>query len=92
MPWLETNPMDERVRFIVALDEGMYSVAELSERFGVSRQCGDRWRRRYLAEGFTGLADRSHAPHHCPHKISARRWPGRCSSCGASTRAGVRSR
>ena len=37
MPWLETNPMDERVRFIVALDEGMYSVAELSERFGVSR-------------------------------------------------------
>jgi transposase len=71
MPWLKTNPMDERVRFIVALDEGMYSVAELSERFGVSRQCGDRWRRRYLAEGFAGLADRSHAPHHCPHRISA---------------------
>jgi putative transposase len=71
MPWLETNPMDERVRFIVELDEGLYSVAELSERFGVSRQCGDRWRRRYLAEGFAGLATRSHAPHHCPHKISA---------------------
>ncbi|MBW3570254.1 MAG: helix-turn-helix domain-containing protein, partial [Gemmatimonadetes bacterium] len=71
MPWLETNPMDERVRFIVALEEGMYSVAELSERFGVSRQCGDKWRRRYLAEGFAGLATRSHAPHRCPHKISA---------------------
>lgn len=71
MPWLETNPMDERVRFIVALDEGLYSVAELSERFGVTRQCGDRWRRRYLAEGFAGLASRSHAPHHCPHKIGA---------------------
>jgi putative transposase len=71
MPWLETNLMDERVRFIVALDEGVYSVAELSERFGVTRQCGDKWRRRYLAEGFAGLASRSHAPHHCPHKISA---------------------
>lgn len=71
MPWLETNPMDERVRFIVELDEGMYSVAELSERFGVSRQCGDKWRRRYLAEGFAGLAAKSHAPHRCPHKISA---------------------
>lgn len=71
MPWLETNPMDERVRFIVELDEGLYSVAELSERFGVSRQCGDKWRRRYLAEGFTGLAARSHAPHHSPHRIGA---------------------
>lgn len=69
MPWLETNPMDERVRFIVALNEGLYSVAELSERFGVSRQCGDKWRRRYLAEGFAGLATKSHAPRHCPHRI-----------------------
>lgn len=33
MPWLETNPMDERVRFIVELEEGVYSVAELSARF-----------------------------------------------------------
>jgi putative transposase len=71
MPWLETNPMDERVRFIVALNEGLYSVAELSERFGVTRQCGDKWRRRYLAEGFAGMATKSHAPHHCPHRISA---------------------
>jgi putative transposase len=62
MPWLVTNPMDERVRFIVALDGGLYSVAELSQRFGVSRQCGDTWRRRYLA-----VATKSHAPH-CPHK------------------------
>lgn len=69
MPWLETNPMDERVRFIVALNEGLYSVAELSERFGVTRQCGDKWWRRYQAEGFSGLADKSHTPHHCPHKI-----------------------
>lgn len=71
MPWLETNPMDERVRFIVALNGGLYSVAELSERYGVTRQCGDKWRRRYLAEGFSGLAAKSHAPHHCPHRISA---------------------
>jgi putative transposase len=71
MPWLETNPMDERVRFIVALEEGLYPVAELSERFGVTRRCGDRWRRRCLAEGLAGPATRRHAPHHCPHRISA---------------------
>jgi putative transposase len=71
MPWLETNSMDERTRFIATLLEGMYSIAELSERFSITRQCGDKWWRRYQAEGFAGLADKSRAPHHCPHKTSA---------------------
>lgn len=71
MPWLQTNPMDERMRFIVAHNEGLYSMSELCERFGISRQAGYKWLRRYEAEGVRGLADRSHAPHHCPHKISA---------------------
>lgn len=71
MPWLETHPMEERVRFIVALVEGLYSITELCERFGVTRQCAYKWRQRYEAEGFGGLADRSHAPHHCPHRMEA---------------------
>ncbi len=71
MPWLDTNPMDERMRFIVALKEGVYSMAELCERFGISRQAGYKWRARYEADGIDGLKDRSHAPKHCPHKVSA---------------------
>jgi putative transposase len=71
MPWLETNPMDERVQFIVAVNEELYSVAELCHRFGISRQCGYKWLQRYAAEGFPGLTDRSRAPHHCPHRIDA---------------------
>lgn len=71
MPWLQTNPMDERMRFVVAHKEGLFSMAELCRRFGVSRETGYTWLRRYTGEGVSGLADRSHAPHHCPHKISA---------------------
>lgn len=70
MPWLDTNPMDERTRFVVALKEGLYSMSELCERYGISRQAGYKWCRRYEAEGVEGLKDRSRAPHHCPHRIS----------------------
>jgi len=70
MPWLQTNPMDERTRFIVALSGGPYSMSELCTRYGISRQTGYKWLRRYEADSFAGLADRSHAPHHCPHRIS----------------------
>lgn len=71
MPWLQTNPMDERIRFIAARDGGLFSVSELADRFGISRQTGYKWLDRYEAGGIEGLADRSHAPHRCPHRISA---------------------
>lgn len=70
MPWLDRNPMEERMQFIVALKEGLYSMTELCERYGISRQAGYERLRRYEAEGIEGLKDRSHAPMHCPHKIS----------------------
>jgi putative transposase len=70
MPWLETKPMDERMRFIMALKQGLYSMTELCERHGISRQAGYNCLKRYEAEGVEGLKNRSHAPKHCPHKIS----------------------
>jgi transposase-like protein len=54
MPWLRTNPMDERMRFIVAHVEGLYSMTELCERFGVSRQTGYKWLGRYRGAGVQG--------------------------------------
>src|SRR5512132_2017863 len=71
MPWLQTNPMDERMRIIVAYNEGHYSMTELCERFGISRQAGYKWRERFATDGVQGLADRSHKPKHCPHRINA---------------------
>ena len=49
----------------VALKEG---VSEAARRFGTSRITVRKWRDRYEAEGPRGLADRSRAPKHIPHK------------------------
>ena len=69
MSRLQKKKMYERIRFIGAYYEGLYSMTELCERFGMCRQDGYKWLKRYQAEGVEGLANRSHAPRRCPHKI-----------------------
>jgi hypothetical protein len=69
MPWLETDPMEQRERFLTDHRRALYSMAELCARYGISRKTGYKWLERYETEGRAGLQDRSHAPHHCPHKI-----------------------
>ena len=67
MPWYETNPMKERIRFIREVSGGLRSFSEVCERFGISRKTGYKWLRRYEDGGPDGLQDRSHRPHFCPH-------------------------
>ena len=69
MPWRESVRMEERERFVRDALSDRYTMSELCARYGVSRRIGYVWLARYEAEGRRGLADRSHAPHHCPHKI-----------------------
>lgn len=69
MPWMETHPMDQRLQFINDAHEGLYTMAELCAHYGVSRKTGYKWRERYAEDGRRGLADRSHVPHTCPHRI-----------------------
>lgn len=71
MPWKESVKMDERLRFVRDAQSDRYDMSELCARYGVSRRVGYVWLARYEAEGRPGLVDRSHAPHHCPHKIPA---------------------
>lgn len=68
MPWRETCPMDERVRFIVDLESAAFTMSELCAVYGISRKTGYKWAQRYLEEGWDGLKDRSRAPHSCPHR------------------------
>jgi putative transposase len=71
MPWRESDAVTERLRFIAAHQSGLYGMTELCARFGISRKTGYKLLARYEAEGAAGLEDRSHAPHHCPHRMSA---------------------
>ena len=97
MPWRETCVVDERARFVLAVEAGEEPVAALCRRFGISRRHGYKWLERWRAEGVAGLADRSRAPLHHPQAVAAelarglpRRAP-RASDLGAGEGAGLRS-
>ena len=59
--------MDQRVRFISEHLTGYFAFKDLCAQFGVSRNTGYKWVKRYAEFGSVGLADRSRKPHHCPH-------------------------
>jgi len=68
MPW--SSPVDERRQFILDVKTGIWSFSALCERYGISRQNGYKWLRRYEEHGDAGLYERSRAPKSCPHKTS----------------------
>lgn len=70
MPWQETRPMDQRLQFVSDHQRALFDMTTLCARYGVSRKTGYKWLARYAAEGARGLAERSHVPHHCPHRIA----------------------
>jgi putative transposase len=72
MPWLETDPVTERKRFVLEAEGGLFSFAELCRRHGISRKTGYKWLERYEVEGPDGLLDRSHRPGFCPHATEPR--------------------
>jgi transposase InsO family protein len=69
MPWQEMSLMDQRLQFVAAYQRGFCSMKELCARAAVSRKTGYKWLERYEELGAAGLAERSHAPHVCPHRI-----------------------
>jgi putative transposase len=71
MVWMETCAVEERMRFMVAIEKGEESFAAICRRFGVSRRIGYKWLARFEAEGAAGLLDRSRAPLHHPQGIAA---------------------
>jgi putative transposase len=58
MPWKETCPMDQKIKFIVDYLSEEYTVTELSNMYEISRKTCYKWVQRYLDEGPVGLTDR----------------------------------
>src|SRR5829696_4528220 len=69
MGWKETCTVEERMRFMVAVEKGEESFAAICRRFNVSRRIGYKWRSRFEEEGAAGLFDHSRAPLHHPQAI-----------------------
>src|SRR6266545_3304775 len=62
MPWDLKTKEKLRMEFIVAYDGGLYSMTELCELYGISRDTGYRLLQRWEQDGAGGLWDRSHRP------------------------------
>jgi transposase InsO family protein len=70
MPWKERKAVDERKRFIEEWKKGEEDFVELCRRFGIARQTGYKWSKRYEEHGEQGLEAQSRAPQYCPHALS----------------------
>lgn len=71
MPWQETNPVLERHHFAHDLASAHWTMTELCDRYGISRNTGYKWLHRYEQEGAPGLLDRSRAPRSSPTETPA---------------------
>jgi transposase InsO family protein len=78
MSWKATDPMKERIKFILEWEarwneqEGQVNVSELCRAFGISRQTGYLWIRRYRAAGHNleALEEGSRRPRTNPNEVS----------------------
>src|ERR1043166_5418623 len=62
MPWHETDPMNERVRFIARYLQKEEDFKALCIQAGISRKTGYKWAERYESGGVAALVERSRAP------------------------------
>ncbi|MEO8183303.1 MAG: DDE-type integrase/transposase/recombinase [Deltaproteobacteria bacterium] len=78
MPWKETDAMKERVKFVLEWEkrwnegEGRLNFAELCREFGISRQVGYVWLRRYrqAKQDLSALKERARRPLTSPTKLA----------------------
>lgn len=59
MPWQTREEWSERRRFVDARLTRQFTLKELREQFGISRDCACKWWRRFTREGAAGLTERS---------------------------------
>ena len=69
MGWRETDAEMERIKFISELDENEKTMAQLCREYGISRQTGYLWKRRFEEGGAAALSDRKPLAHHHPHAL-----------------------
>lgn len=70
MTWKETCAMNERLGFVLEVEQSERTVSELCRVFGISRKTGYKFLERYRQFGPAGLEDRSCAPHTHPNAMS----------------------
>ena len=63
MPWNARTALEQRRKFVEERQLEQEDFAELCRKYGVSRQTGYKWVKRFEAQGVAGLEDLSREPH-----------------------------
>jgi len=72
MPWNQVKMADQRLEFVIRTHQGSETMSELCRQYGISRQTGYVWRRRYEAEGAVGvLVEHSRRPLGSPRRVAS---------------------
>jgi putative transposase len=69
MPWKEANVMDLKTDFVTRALREETSFTALCRSYGISTKTGYKWKKRFLADGRSGLADRSRRPQRSPSLV-----------------------
>jgi len=68
MPWTQTDPVNERQKFVKLLMTGQVTMTEACRQFGISRKTGYKIVERHSKMGMAGLSDASRAPKTHPNQ------------------------
>jgi transposase InsO family protein len=68
MPWKIINTMDQKIQLIADWQKQIFSLTDLSQKYGISRPTVYKLIGRYEQSGIEGLKEQSRAPKTCPHK------------------------
>lgn len=66
MPWKETSPVEQRLKFALEALGKSTPFAELCRQFGISPKTGYKWVKRFEEGGIAGLNDQSRRPRSSP--------------------------
>src|SRR5262249_40810767 len=73
MSWKALCRVARRLQFVKLALKAHESMSRLCRSFGISRNNGYKWKRRFEQEGCRGLEDRTSRPHHSPQRTD-RKW------------------
>ena len=63
--------MEEKLRFVFEYEQDERTMSELCQRYGIARETGYVWLKRYREQGLAGLVELNRAPRRHPHQTSA---------------------
>src|ERR1017187_2048378 len=69
MPQITRLTVEQKLRFILAVQQSATTVRQLCLAWPLSRTTGYKWLARYRKGGLVALQEQSRAPHRCPHAL-----------------------